>query len=332
MEPITISQMTKMFNVSTRMLRYYEQIGLLPSRRTDGYAYRMYDTQAVTRLQQILLLRKLRIPLKQISRIFDNPDVETMWEVFARGIQECTDEITALTIMRRMLEGFVSKLQANGGVPLQKVLFDDKIMLDAVNALSMTKIHLKEERSMEEVNKAHETLSRLKNVRILRLPPCTVAACHFIGENPEATVGDMMSKALLEMKLYERKPDARMFGFNHPNPSPDRTHHGYEDWATIPDDVDVPAPLVKKQMKGGLYAVHTITIPNFHEWNDLREWVKNSGKYEPDFAPEGAEIMGGCLEEHLNWVYHNHLGWPEELSESQLDLYLPIKLRENAGK
>jgi len=134
---------------------------------------------------------------------------------------------------------------------------------------------------------------------------------------------------LRAIKLYARKPNAWMFGFNHPNPSKDRPHHGYENWVTIPDDMDVPAPLVKKQMKGGLYAVHTITIPNFHEWDDLQAWVKNSDKYEADYAPEGTEIMGGCLEEHLNWAYHNHLGWPEELNESQLDLYLPIKLKKS---
>jgi len=174
MESITISQLTKMCNFSTRMLRYYEQIGLLSSRRTAGYAYRIYDAHAVMRLQQIILLRKLRIPLKQISRIFDNPDAETICAVFAQSIQECTDEITALTTMRRILEDFVSKLQTGAGLPLQKLLFNDETMLDAINALSMTKINFKEAKSMDEVNKAHEALSKLKNVRIMQLPPCTV--------------------------------------------------------------------------------------------------------------------------------------------------------------
>lgn len=37
--------------------------------------------------------------------------------------------------------------------------------------------------------------------------------------------------------------------------------------------------------------------------------------------------MGGLLEEHLNYVYHSHLNWPES-DEYQLDLLFPIKLKE----
>jgi len=35
--------------------------------------------------------------------------------------------------------------------------------------------------------------------------------------------------------------------------------------------------------------------------------------------------MGGCLEEHLNWVRAAHLGWPQDGSDGQLDLMFPIK-------
>ena len=66
----TITQVTRTFGVSTRMLRYYEQIGLIESRRIEGYAYRAYDAAALRRLSQILVLRRLRIPLKQMKQLF----------------------------------------------------------------------------------------------------------------------------------------------------------------------------------------------------------------------------------------------------------------------
>jgi DNA-binding transcriptional MerR regulator len=56
------------------MLRHYEKIGLLPSNRVDDYAYRVYDEDAVRRLQYIIVLRKLRIPLKEISTILKTPE------------------------------------------------------------------------------------------------------------------------------------------------------------------------------------------------------------------------------------------------------------------
>jgi len=48
-----------------------------------------------------------------------------------------------------------------------------------------------------------------------------------------------------------------------------------------------------------------------------------------NYSEEGDEIMGGCLEEHLNWVYSSHMGWPENGIDGNIDLLLPIKLRCN---
>ena len=72
MELQTISQISKTLNLSTRALRYYEQIGLIQSEKKEDYAYRIYSEDTVKRLQQIVILRKLRIPLKQIAEILQN--------------------------------------------------------------------------------------------------------------------------------------------------------------------------------------------------------------------------------------------------------------------
>ena len=42
----------------------------------------------------------------------------------------------------------------------------------------------------------------------------------------------------------------------------------------------------------------------------------------------GEENMGGCLEEHLNWVYDAHNGWKDDGISGQIDLMLPVKRRE----
>ena len=68
MELYTVRQVSQNHGVSARMLRYYEQMGLLESNRKDGYAYRVYDVENITRLQQIILLRKLQIPVKHIKK------------------------------------------------------------------------------------------------------------------------------------------------------------------------------------------------------------------------------------------------------------------------
>ena len=158
---------------------------------------------------------------------------------------------------------------------------------------------------------------KLTDVRILTLPRMAVASAHYIGPEPESHAGDMLWGFIRERNIAAVKPDARVFGFNNPDPTPEQKHYGYEFWITIPEDYDVPAPLTKKVMEGGLYAVHTIKMGDFHEWQALIRWAEESDEYEAAFRNTG---MGGLLEEHLN-----ALDWPDDESKQQLDLYLPIR-------
>ncbi len=327
MTMMTISEVSKSFNVSTRTLRYYEQLGLLASQRMEDYAYRVYDESVVRRLQQIIVLRKLRIPLKQIALILENTKSDLILSIFQENISELDGEILALSTIRDILRMFVSRLDKDLQETVRLDLLEDDDIIKVMDALSLSRTNFKEEFSVNELNKANETLRKLKNVRMLLLPPCTVASYHYIGENPEETVGAVLDKFIRDSKLYEIKPDARMFGFNHPNPSKDRPFYGYESWVTIPEDLEVPEPLVKKKFDGGLYGAHTIKFGDFHEWKFLCEWAENNDKYAPNYSELGEEIMGGCLEEHLNWVYSSHMGWPEDGIDGLLDLLVPVKLK-----
>ena len=54
---IKIRDVSVKYDISARTLRYYEDMGLITSARSDDYAYRLYDEAAVQRLEQILILR-----------------------------------------------------------------------------------------------------------------------------------------------------------------------------------------------------------------------------------------------------------------------------------
>ena len=177
---------------------------------------------------------------------------------------------------------------------------------------------------MNNLQTADDARWKSLNVRYVMLPETTVAAFHYFGAEPEDHVGKIAEAFVKESSLFTRKPDARMFGFNAPNPSPEREHYGYEIWLTIPEDMDVPAPGAKKTMPGGLYAAHTIDFPNFHEWQWLLEWAENNPQYVP--ADSGApENMFGGLEEHLNWIMCAATG---DSLPVRIDLLLPIQPRK----
>lgn len=67
----SIQQIAKIAGTTSRTLRHYGEIGLLPASRIGGNGYRYYDERALVRLQRILLLRQLGLGLPQISEVLD---------------------------------------------------------------------------------------------------------------------------------------------------------------------------------------------------------------------------------------------------------------------
>ena len=316
----TITQLTKSLGVSTRTLRYYERIGLLQSQRVEGYAYRVYDGEACARLKQIIILRKLRVPLKQIAQLLRDDSTINAIDLFLQNIGELDEEITSLSTIRDILQALVDKLRESASVRIGDHLLSDKKIMALVAPLNLNQFALKE--AEEKLNKLTD-----KDVRIVYLPPATVAASHYIGEEPEHHAAAVMDKFVLENDLPRIKPDLRQYGFNHPNPGciKGKDIHGYEIWVTIPDGMEVPAPLEKKRFEGGLYAAHMIPMGAFEEWEWLWKWAEKSEKYDLNIADDGGECMHGLLEEHLN--YRNRVMHVKEgvYDDFQLDLLCPIK-------
>ena len=70
----TVKQISSLTGVSVRTLHHYDSIGLLKPTAITEAGYRLYDEDALQRLQQILLLRELGFPLKDIQAILDAPE------------------------------------------------------------------------------------------------------------------------------------------------------------------------------------------------------------------------------------------------------------------
>ncbi|QFG00610.1 MerR family transcriptional regulator [Psychrobacillus glaciei] len=65
----TIQKLGQLGGISTRTLRYYDEIGLLKPARINSSGYRIYSSEEVDRLQQILFYRELGVNLDSIKEI-----------------------------------------------------------------------------------------------------------------------------------------------------------------------------------------------------------------------------------------------------------------------
>lgn len=72
----TVSQVAELTGISARTLQYYDEIGLLKPSQLTQSGYRLYDDEALQKLQQILFFKELGFKLKDIKEILQKPDYD----------------------------------------------------------------------------------------------------------------------------------------------------------------------------------------------------------------------------------------------------------------
>ena len=108
-----ISEISKISGVSIRTLQYYDEIGLLKPAKVTERGYRMYDDTNLSKLGEILLLRELEFPLKQITEILTYPGYDRKSAI--------DSQIELLTMKKERLEKLIE--------------FAEKVKKDEVNKM-----------------------------------------------------------------------------------------------------------------------------------------------------------------------------------------------------
>ncbi len=73
----TVHEVSRLTGVSVRALHHYDAIDLLKPAEITEAGYRLYDDVSLCRLQNILMFRELRFPLKEIKVMLDNPNFDS---------------------------------------------------------------------------------------------------------------------------------------------------------------------------------------------------------------------------------------------------------------
>lgn len=107
---VKISEVSRKYDLTARTLRYYEDMGLIKSTRTSDYAYRLYDEEAIKRLEQILILRKLNISIRDIQRIFNSNQSEVLLEVLQKKVTDIDDEVALLHELKAVVKEFIEQI------------------------------------------------------------------------------------------------------------------------------------------------------------------------------------------------------------------------------
>lgn len=79
-EPVQIGELAKRLGITTRTIRYYEEMGLMGKIDRIGKGTRTYTSDDILRLKLILKLKALGITLKEMKELSDISDIFDMDE------------------------------------------------------------------------------------------------------------------------------------------------------------------------------------------------------------------------------------------------------------
>ncbi len=297
-----IGEVAAKFNISGRALRYYEEIGILRSIRSNESQYRYYDQEAMIRIEQILFLRKMQIPIKDIQGIFTSENVEIAINVLRLKLKNLEEETEMTLELTERVKAFLFFLQKQTNHNHNELKFNK--IFNLKNHFFQG-IHFEKEAS-EMMN---EKFKELDDIRIIRLRPMKVAYYRAESASPETDAWNVMKQWVIDNGL-EELATTRFFGFNNPGPTADRPEYGYEVWVNVPDSLPESGEIKIKKFEGGLYGVTCCRLHNISDqWKRLGQWVRKS---EYGFGDHQ------WLEETIS---------PDKTpnENTQFDLYYPVK-------
>lgn len=155
----TVQKLGRLAGVSTRTLRYYDEIGILKPARVSSSGYRIYGPAEVDRLQQILFYRELGLSLDGIKAIMTSPDFN--------GVQALKEHHEQLLDRRLQLDKLIANVEKTiasheGGIPMSDKEkfegFKQKLIDENEKAYGA---EIRQKYGEETVNKSNE---RLKNM------------------------------------------------------------------------------------------------------------------------------------------------------------------------
>ncbi len=98
-----ISEVAKMTNISTRTLRYYDEINLLKPSTISENGYRVYLTDDLDKLQQILFYKNLGLSLIEINKLINDKNFN-----LEKSLNETLEKYKT---QRKLIDGVIDNIE-----------------------------------------------------------------------------------------------------------------------------------------------------------------------------------------------------------------------------
>jgi DNA gyrase inhibitor GyrI/DNA-binding transcriptional ArsR family regulator len=186
-------------------------------------------------------------------------------------------------------------------------------------------VHTRDIYSDFSPEKKKDVTQKIENLRIeiKNLPPMRIASARVISKTPEQDTWKKLEQFATPLGLLTDFKNARVFGFNNPDPIKGQPEYGYEFWIQVDSSVKPVEGISIKEFPGGLYATAKCNLRDelasgfieqhgiMEAWFLLNKWVQNS-IYEAG---------------NHQWL-ERMLASPSGTVDIEMELYHPIQRKE----
>ena len=302
---VKITDLTTRLGLSSRSLRYYEQVGLINSIRPAFEKYRYYDEDNIERLKQIIVLRKMQIPVKDIQRIYESEDMSVVVETFVERIGAIDEEIGALSELKRITSDFLQTMLQNGvkkisALPLLYEEVDKQLEL----------IEERKPNDYSKLNSINERLVKQPEFAIISLPAFRVVSS-FLKANPSQSDVDSFWRWVQEQNITIAPGQHQRFEY--------QTEFGDVIIQRIEDDFQNDSEYFDFIFDGGLFAVANVYLDEDlgERFRALIESFDDNKFYQVDYNNDGSLRSPAMIENLIS---------PDEKREL-VALLIPVKKR-----
>jgi MerR family transcriptional regulator, thiopeptide resistance regulator len=164
MQGWTVGQLARRTGITVRTLHHYDEVGLLTPSQRNGSGYRLYGEADVVRLQQILSLRQLGLPLAEIRACLTTAGL-TPLRVVEMHLARVRQQLDLQQKLAERLEALARQLRSAEAVSVEEFLramemmtmFEKYYTPEQLKELEERRLQLGEER-IREVEAAWPTL------------------------------------------------------------------------------------------------------------------------------------------------------------------------------
>jgi Predicted transcriptional regulators len=313
-ELIKIREVSLKYDISARALKYYEDMGLIQSTKSDDYAYRLYDEVAIKRLEQILILRKLNIKIKDIQRIFKSENSDVVLEVLSQKVTDIDDEVALLHELKDIVIEFIRQIEKSDFQNDSEI----KLLYEKAKDIEQQIINVDYNGNASNVNKlleVTEKLNKAPDIRVINFP-----AMQMISSGPlrdmEMFEGFDSWWSAIDTKDYITPRDFLYF---------DNDENCMVWLFAPPRNFENTSKYKYVDFPGGLYAVCASKDGDGVDMNRvkaaMRKWIEDSGCFE-ESTPENDQ----CKRNELGHVCTPKI-FKEKMGYHFMDLFIPIVIK-----